>query len=124
MKRQSMIALLAASAVLFVLSAAGAPSATRPVPKTLLAEGGSIHAFAQDAGAVAWIGPGYLVHVRRIGAKHGAVIGDALQKGGPVRIAARPLALAPAHAPSGRRTTAATGSRSKCMRAPLATAGT
>lgn len=94
MKRQSMIALFAASAVLLVLSAAGAPSATRPVPKTLLAEGGSIHAFAQDAGAVAWIGPGYLVHVRRIGAKRGAVIGDALQKGGPVRIAARPLALA------------------------------
>lgn len=93
MRRLSTIALLAVSAVLFVFSAAGAPSPRRPAPQTLLTESGLIHAFAQDAGAVAWIGPGYLVHVRRIGAKRGAVIGDARQEGGPVRVAARPLAL-------------------------------
>jgi hypothetical protein len=84
MRRLSTIALLAASAMLFVLSAAGAPSPTRPTPQTLLTEGGLIHAFAQDAGAVAWIGPGYLVHVRRIGAVAGdgstLVFGEILQR--------------------------------------------
>lgn len=92
--RKSAVALAAPGAALILLGAAGAPSATRPAPKTLLAESGPIHGFAQDAGAVAWIGPGYLVHVRRIAAKRGSVIGDALQRGGPVRIKTRPLALA------------------------------
>jgi hypothetical protein len=80
--------------VLLVAGAGGAPSATHPEPTTLVTESGRIHAFAQDSGTVAWIGTGFSVHVRRLAARHGSVIGDALQGGGPVRIASRPLALA------------------------------
>ena len=94
MRGRRPISLLAAGIALLLLGAAGAPSAKRPAPRTLLTESGPIHGFAQDAGAVAWIGPSYLVHVRRIAAKRGSVIGDALQEGGPVRIRSRPLALA------------------------------
>lgn len=69
-----------------MLGAAGASSATHPVPKMLVAKGGLIHAFAQDTDAVAGIGPGYLVLVRRIGAKRGPVIGHALLERGPKKI--------------------------------------
>ena len=48
-----------------------------PVPPTLVTEPGPIHAFAQDAGAVAWIGHDYAVHVRRLAAKRGSVVGSA-----------------------------------------------
>lgn len=84
--------LLAAAALL--LPAAGSPSRPAPVPGTLVTDPGPIHAFAQDAGAVAWIGHDYAVHVRRVAAKRGSVIGRALQQGGPQKVAGRPLALA------------------------------
>ena len=64
------------------------------MPRTLLTDSGRIHPFAQDAGAVAWIGSGFSVHVRTLAAKHGSVVGAAVQKGGPQRIIGRPLALA------------------------------
>jgi hypothetical protein len=60
-------ALKALAAAVAVLSlAAGASSATRPAPKTLVAERGRIHAVAQDTNAIAWIGTHYEVRVRRL----------------------------------------------------------
>lgn len=94
MKRLLLLGVTLGGASLILLGATAGSTAHAPPGRTLVTENGRIHAFAQDAGAVAWIGPGYLVHVQRIGAKRGVVIGDALQQGGPVRIAARPLALA------------------------------
>jgi hypothetical protein len=86
--------LAATVAALLVAGAGGAPSATRPPPTTLVTDSGLIHAFAQDSGTIAWIGGGFSVHVRRLAAKHGSVVGSALQEGGPQRIVGRPLALA------------------------------
>ena len=77
MRRRPLIALLAAGAALLLLGAAGAPSARRPAPKTIVTEAGKIRAFAQDSGAVAWIGHDYDVHVRRLTAKRGSVVGNA-----------------------------------------------
>ena len=81
-------------AALLVAGAGGAPSATRPAPTTLATDSGPIHAFAQDSGAIAWIGGGFSVHVRRLAASHGSVVGSALQEGGPQKVVGRPLALA------------------------------
>src|SRR5512132_2032981 len=94
MKGLLLLGLTLGGASLILLGASAGSTAHAPPGRTLVTENGRIRAFAQDTGAVSWIGPGYLVHVRRIGAKRGAVIGDARQEGGPVRIAARPLALA------------------------------
>lgn len=92
--RRLLVLLLAAGAALLPLGAAGSSSATRAKPNTLVSESGPIYAFAQDAATLAWIGPRYLVHVRGVAAKRGAVVGDARQEGGPVKIVSRPLALA------------------------------
>jgi hypothetical protein len=77
MSRHAKLALLAAGAFFFTLLPTGTPSAGRPAPRTLITESGRIHAFAQDSGAVAWIGHDYAVHVRRLAARRGAVVGNA-----------------------------------------------
>ncbi len=77
MNRTAMFFLVGAALLLVTTPAAGVPSASRPVPRTLVTESGRIHAFAQDSGAVAWIGHEYAVHVRRLSAKRGSVVGNA-----------------------------------------------
>jgi hypothetical protein len=99
MKLLSKIALfLAVPTLLLNLSAsAGTIVAGKAMPTkahTLVSEKGPIHAFAQDTDSIAWIGSGYLVHVRRLVGRRGSVIGDARQRGGPVKVNGRPLALA------------------------------
>jgi hypothetical protein len=74
MKASPAILLFAAA---LLLPAAGSPSTPAPAPRTLVTEPGRIHAFAQDAGAVAWIGHDYAVHVRKLAAKRGSVVGSA-----------------------------------------------
>lgn len=86
--------LAATVAALLVAGVGGAPSATRPPPTTLVTDSGLIHAFAQDSGTIAWIGGGFSVHVRRLDARRGSVVGSALQEGGPKKVVGRPLALA------------------------------
>ena len=61
---------------------AAGPTATRPPPRTLVVAKGPIRAFAQDASTIAWVDSGYRVHVRRVAAKRGVVIGSALHPGG------------------------------------------
>jgi hypothetical protein len=77
MNRTAMFFLVGAALLLVTTPAAGVRSASRPVPRTLVTESGRIHAFAQDSGAVAWIGHEYAVHVRRLSAKRGSVVGNA-----------------------------------------------
>ena len=56
----------------------GSPAPAKPAKtKTLVVEKGLIHAFAQDGSAIAWIGHEYAVHVRRLTAQHGSVVGNA-----------------------------------------------
>lgn len=57
---------LAVVAALTLLGGGAAPSATRPVPKTIVTERGRIHAVAQDTNSIAWIGTDYDVRVRRL----------------------------------------------------------
>jgi hypothetical protein len=80
---------------------AGTGSSVRAKPikaRTLVVENGPIYSFAQDSSTISWIGRGYDVHVRPLAAKRGTVIGDARQRGGPVKVNGRPLALAGARA--------------------------
>jgi hypothetical protein len=75
MKRVHVLGLAFAAFACALPAAASPPTPLRA--KTLVTEGGHIHAFAQDAGAVAWVGHDYAVHVRRLTAKHGSVVGSA-----------------------------------------------
>jgi hypothetical protein len=74
-------------------SAASAPASNaKPTkPKTLVTEKGPIRAFAQDAEAIAWIGPTYKVHVRSLLIRASAVVGSAAPVAGTPKPA---LALA------------------------------
>jgi len=72
---------------------APAAKATAITPRTLVVDKGPIHAFAQDANAMAWIDAGYGVHVRRLAAKRGSIVGNALEYGG-YKHRGWPLALA------------------------------
>lgn len=60
-------------------SVATAPAAkAKPIkPATLVSETGLIRAFAQDAEALAWVGPGYKVHVRSLLIGRSATVGSA-----------------------------------------------
>lgn len=82
---------LAAGAVASALAVAAARPATRPVPKTIVAESGRIHAVAQDTNAIAWIGTGYLVRVRRLAPARTYLVGSGR---GEYEQVAHPLALA------------------------------
>jgi len=65
-------------AIVVSLGATGAASSrttARPVPRTLLAAKAPIHGFAQDTGSIAWIDSSYAVHVRKLSAKHGTIVG-------------------------------------------------
>jgi hypothetical protein len=80
-----------AVAAALLLGEAGAQSATRPVPKTIVTESGRIHAVAQDSNAIAWIGTSYLVHVRRLSPAHTYLVGSGIDEYEHVT---HPLALA------------------------------
>jgi hypothetical protein len=87
-----------AAASLLLLLSLSASAATAPVvkakstkPKTLVSEKGLIRAFAQDAEAIAWIGPSYKVHVRTFLIGASAVVGSATPAAGTPKPA---LALA------------------------------
>jgi hypothetical protein len=84
--------LLALPAAAGTEPAAGKATSIRP--RTLVAENGLIRAFTQDSSTIAWIDRGYNVHVRRLAAKRGSIVGEARQRGGPVAVKGRPLALA------------------------------
>jgi hypothetical protein len=86
-----LVAALATGAALLLLGAVGASWATRAKPNTLVTENGRILAFAQDAGAIAWIGHDYQVHVRRLSARRGSIVGSAASEYNARRW---PLALA------------------------------
>jgi hypothetical protein len=85
------LSLVALTLVLVQSGAIGASSAARAKPSTLVTENGRMLAFAQDAGAIAWIGHDYQVHVRRLSAKRGSVVGSAASEYNARRW---PLALA------------------------------
>lgn len=81
--------IVAAAALLLVLavSAAAAPTAParlvkQPKIRTLVAESGSIRAFAQDTNSLAWIGKDYRVHVRSLSIGRSAIVGSAAPPGG------------------------------------------
>jgi hypothetical protein len=94
--RSSVIRLLFFALPLLLLAlpaGAGTGSSGRAKPvtaRTLVVEEGPIRAFAQDANTIAWIGRSYDVHVRRLAARTGSIVGRTSSRG-PV---ARPLALA------------------------------
>jgi hypothetical protein len=72
----------AASLVLLLSVSSGTGNATaskaKPfAPRTLVTETGMIHAFAQDAHSIAWIGTRYKVHVRSFLIGKSAVVGSA-----------------------------------------------
>jgi hypothetical protein len=85
------LSLVALTLVLVQSGAIRASSAARAKPSTLVTENGRMLAFAQDAGAIAWIGHDYQVHVRRLSAKRGSVVGSAASEYNARRW---PLALA------------------------------
>lgn len=91
MRKLLLLGLSLAGVVLLVLGAAGPSTAHAPRVRTLVTENGRILAFAQDAGAVAWMGHDYEVHVRRLTAKRGTVVGSAASE---FKNASWPLALA------------------------------
>lgn len=80
MKQLSRWVLVAVLPLLFALvvpAAAGKTTPTRTRALTLVTEKGPIRAFAQDVEAIAWIDPGYKVHVRSLLLRTGAVVGSA-----------------------------------------------
>jgi hypothetical protein len=97
MRRFPRWVVLVAIPLLLSFSAGAATSKTTLKPKprklqTLVIDKARIHAFAQDAGSIAWVGRGYKVHVRSLRTKASAVVGSAAS---PHYASARPeLALA------------------------------
>jgi hypothetical protein len=85
--------LLAVAVLVLGIPLAGRTTATRAKPHTLVVAHGQIYAFAQDTSTIAWIDSGYRVHVNRLGAQRGSVIGSALHGGGH-KAKTYPLALA------------------------------
>jgi hypothetical protein len=82
MKRLSNLVLFAALPLLLLLSlSAGATTVARKgtaaKPRMLVSEPGLIRSFAQDAEALAWVGPGYKVHVRSLLIGRSATVGSA-----------------------------------------------
>jgi hypothetical protein len=85
-----------ALAIILSLGASGAaasPTGTRPVPRTLLATKAPIHGFAQDTASIAWTDAHYYVHVRKLDAKLGTIVGAARDPSG-IRFGVGPLVLA------------------------------
>jgi hypothetical protein len=83
---------LAIGVSLGVPGAAASPTST-PAPRTLLTTKAPIHGFAQDTGSIAWTDSHYFVHVWKLTAKHGTIVGAARDPGG-IRFGVGPLALA------------------------------
>lgn len=82
---------VAALVAVLVVGGASASPATRPAAKTIATERGRIHAVAQDANAIAWIGTGYDVRVRRLAPARTFQMGSGA---GRYLHTAHPLALA------------------------------
>src|SRR6478672_8163829 len=76
-----------------VTGAAASRTSARPAPRTLLTTKAPIHGFAQDTGSIAWTDAHYDVHVWRLAAKHGTIVGAA-RKPGEMSFGVGPLALA------------------------------
>ena len=77
-----------------VTGAAASQTSARPAPRTLLTTKAPIHGFAQDTRhSIAWTDAHYYVHVRKLKAKLGTIVGAARDPSG-IRFSIGPLALA------------------------------